>query len=337
MVRSTVSKVSENNVAVVDDVISRFSASEVKSPMAKAVMMGNAISELDKALTPDLMAGIMHLQGTKLGFRTDKDYGNGYDVKVVKNCFIQSMLLGLEPVGNQWNIIANNMYCTKEGYTALLRKMKGLVYSVVPGIPKNMENKNGDVGALVSVTVRWNFRKDVGEQELEFVCKGAKDRNGKVITGADAYMGKAERKAKHWLFHRLSGVEIGDGDVEDVIDTTAEVVVNESGNGKVIENPLRKSVDSKSAVVDGKGTDDPHMITMDDYREFNVIRSEIGMEVTDRFVDMKGYQFQPGLSSESDKRELMDIINDREGFRKRVVQFYKATTPSSDHDKGELL
>jgi hypothetical protein len=54
-------------------------------------------------------------------------------VDVVRNCIIDGAANGLLPTGNQFNIIAGNMYPTKEGYTALLSKLKAspmkLVYS----------------------------------------------------------------------------------------------------------------------------------------------------------------------------------------------------------------
>ena len=46
-----------------------------------------------------------------------------------------SFCIGLEPYGNQLNIIAGNMYVTKEGYKHLLAKVKGLTYSIRHGSP----------------------------------------------------------------------------------------------------------------------------------------------------------------------------------------------------------
>lgn len=226
-------------VAKIDGIINSYLQADIQSPMGKAILLGGSVQQLSDALTDDLMKGILFLQGTKLGFRTDKDSQNGYPVAVVKNCFIQSMLLGLEPVGNQWNIIAGNMYCTKEGCTHLLKKLDGLKYSVIPGIPKVVENEAG-IGALVTVDVQWQYKGTSGKEKLEFVTKGARDSRGKAVTGADAYQGKAERKAKNWLYHYLTGSSVGEGDVDDVIDTYAEEVIADESMSPF--EALRKSI-----------------------------------------------------------------------------------------------
>lgn len=189
---------------------------------ARTFALAGAMETLRAALTPEVMREIMSLQGTRLGFRTDKDSSGGYPVETVKTCLLETSLIGLYPCGNQWNIIAGNSYVTKEGYTFLLnglRRERGLAYTVIPGIPRVSTG-----GALVKVAVSWQMPGGKQESvELEFACKGFGDK-----TGADAYQGKAERKAKRWLFHHLTGIDAGDGDCDDIrtgaIDTTARPV-----------------------------------------------------------------------------------------------------------------
>ncbi|MFK5282891.1 hypothetical protein ACI3PL_25325, partial [Lacticaseibacillus paracasei] len=78
----------------------------------------------------------MALQGNRLGFKTDKDKSGGYPESVVKNCLIEAVLLGIQPTGNQFNIIAGNMYPTKEGCGYLLNNFKGLSYNLVCSLPR---------------------------------------------------------------------------------------------------------------------------------------------------------------------------------------------------------
>ena len=87
----------------------------------RAYATAKSIEVLKTLLTPEYMAPIMNLQGNRLGFKTDKDKSGGYPIDHVKNCLIEAVLTGLQPVGNQFNIIAGQMYATKEGLGYLLQ------------------------------------------------------------------------------------------------------------------------------------------------------------------------------------------------------------------------
>ena len=95
----------------------------------KAYATAKSIETLKTLLTPEYMHPIMQLQGNRLGFKTDKDKGSGYPVDVVKNCLIEAVLMGLQPYGNEFNIIAGNTYPTKEGLGRVLATWNGLQYT----------------------------------------------------------------------------------------------------------------------------------------------------------------------------------------------------------------
>lgn len=179
-----------------------------------ALVMANAIQVMKDALTPEIMQPIMSLAGSKLGFRTDKDKPSKgqmpqpYNLEIVKDCLIDAMLIGITPVGNQFNIIAGNMYVTKEGFTYLLKKVNGLKYSIIyPSVTFSNDKQT----ALVLCTIKYK----VGEekeitQTLEFTVKA-----GNYAT-TDSCIGKAERKAKCWLYNHVSGTDLTDGDAQDI-------------------------------------------------------------------------------------------------------------------------
>jgi hypothetical protein len=72
-----------------------------------ASRMAAGIRALRAALTPEIMQDIMALQGSSLGFRTDKDKEGGYPVEVVKECMIEAVLKGARVINNETNIIAS--------------------------------------------------------------------------------------------------------------------------------------------------------------------------------------------------------------------------------------
>lgn len=102
----------------------------------KAYTMATAAGELKKLLNAEYMKPIMELQGNRIGFKTDKDNNGGYPVETVKNCIIEAVLMGVQPVGNQFNIIAGNCYLTKEGIGYLLKNINGLSYDIVFTLPR---------------------------------------------------------------------------------------------------------------------------------------------------------------------------------------------------------
>lgn len=179
----------------------------------KAYVVSDAIGKLRAMLTEEYMKPIMNLQGSKLGFRTDKDKnkdgskGPGYPMEVVRDCLIDAVLIGLQPTGNEFNIISGQMYPTKEGCGALLaRNFSEVKYSIITGLPRVNNEKTS---CAFELEISWEVN---GEKFMEKVPKPIKIDSW---TSVDAMVGKAERKGRAWLISRLSGVEITDGETED--------------------------------------------------------------------------------------------------------------------------
>lgn len=175
----------------------------------KAFIMASAIQVLKDRLTPEFMAPIMALQGSNLGFLTDKK-GTGYTMDEVKSCLIDAVLLGLQPTGNEFNIIASNMYPTRQGFGSLLKKIAGLKYSITYSNPIFAQDKTS---ATCKATITWELNGVKETQTQEFPIKS------NSYATADAILGKAERKARRWLFNTVNGTDIPDGDVTDIPHT----------------------------------------------------------------------------------------------------------------------
>lgn len=171
----------------------------------KAYLVSNAIAELKELLTPEYMKPIMNLQGNKLGFKTDKDTSGGYKEDVVKNCLIEAVLFGLQPTGNQFNIIAGNMYATKEGVGYLLSKIPGLKYDIIPELPRINSQS-----AAVVMNIEWTINGNHNAKKIDIPIKVNQ------YMGADAILGKATRKARKWLYDTITGTEIPEGDITDI-------------------------------------------------------------------------------------------------------------------------
>lgn len=185
-------------VTKIDTAIERgIAAQTLAGRMERMLALAGAVAEIRERMTPEVMAGVMVMQNNSLGFRVDKPY----PVDVVRDCFIEAVLHGLHPVGNEFNIIGGRMYITKEGMGHKLAMIPGLWYSITPGIPRS-----GDGGAVVPMTIEWKHAGTADKRTLEICTK----LNAGM--GADAIIGKATRKARAWLYQHVSGQELPEGD-----------------------------------------------------------------------------------------------------------------------------
>lgn len=213
------------------------------SGFQKAYLIATAAGELKKLLTPEYMKPIMDLQGNKLGFKTDKDIaqgggkGPGYPEEIVKNCLIEAVLTGVQPFGNQFNIIAGNCYITKEGFGYLLRNLPGLSYEIVPALPRINADKSS---AAITMKVKWTLNGVEKERDLEIPVKM------NSFMGTDAVIGKATRKARAWLFNTITGSEIPEG---DAMDTAAEVVGSKINEAETTLEELQTLFDFKKSLL----------------------------------------------------------------------------------------
>lgn len=205
----------------------------------KAFQISQAIIELRGLLTPEYMKPIMALQGSSLGFKTDKDKTGGYPEEVVKNCLIDATLHGLSPYNNEFNIISGVYYATKQGLHTQLKNIPGLKYDIVCGFPKvNAEKTSAGVEAKVTWSVNGG-----PEQTKEVPIPIKIDQYSSV----DAIQGKATRKARAWLYQTVTGRETPEGEVSDVQHTVV---------GSKIELPtpeeLQILLDDKIEFIDAK-------------------------------------------------------------------------------------
>jgi hypothetical protein len=191
----------------------------------QAVKMANGISAMRAALTEQLVQTvIMPLQGSPLGFLTDKDTTGGYGALVVRDCAIDAMLRGFRVVGNEMNIISGRFYGTKNGYSRVVSELEGLTdLELEPGVPQLVSDK----GALVPYVATWRLN---GKQMVIRCAQGKDGADMRIPVkvnggmGADAILGKAERKMLFRIYQRVNGSSFGaiDGEVGDVINTTGE-------------------------------------------------------------------------------------------------------------------
>lgn len=202
------SQIAEEMQEVIDKC--QITTLSAQKQVVQALVMAEGVSRLRSLITKEAMKPLMDLQGTSLGFRTDKDKSGGYPEDVVKEVFIEATLRGFRMIGNEVNIIAGRFYGTKEGFSRLVGSFEGLTdLKLQPGVPKTSSG-----GAIVPFKASWKLHGKPQELEREIPCKGDS------YSGVDQYIGKATRKMLASIYGILTGSEhsVPDGDAGDTLE-----------------------------------------------------------------------------------------------------------------------
>lgn len=192
----------------------------------KAFLIASAVGEIKTLLTPEIMKPILNLQGNKLGFKTDKDDKGGYPDEVVKNCLVEAVLTGVQPFGNQFNIISSSCYITKEGFGYMLKNIPGLQYEIIPKLPRINSEKTS---AAIEMQIRWTIDGKSEERVIDFPIKV------NAYMGADGVIGKATRKARAWLYNTIMNTEVADGDIGEIIGENQVKTIPIEASAEVID------------------------------------------------------------------------------------------------------
>lgn len=223
----------------------------------------SVVSLLREALTDEVMDKVfMPLQNTKIGFLTDhtgKPRGNRpalqpYGREIVRDAIIDAVTIGLLPTGNQFNIIAERMYPTKEGYTALLRRL-GVKYFIEVSYDKSQTDGFAEIPC--KITYQYGGERN----NFSIVATVKKDS----YSSADQLRGKAERRAKKALYEYITGCDFGDADEDSSqpIDVVAEEIDTQANQGAKIdphaEAPAPEPAPAQPATQARKKPDQPKM------------------------------------------------------------------------------
>ncbi|MCS2720856.1 hypothetical protein [Bacteroides thetaiotaomicron] len=212
------------------------SALQIVSNFGAAFTAVNVIALLREAMTDEIMDKVfMPLMNTKIGFLTDR---NGrarsggraplplYTRDIVRDCIIDAVTIGLLPTGNQFNIIAERMYPTKEGYTSLLRKL-GVKYFIDTSYDK------GQTQNFAEIPCKINYEYNGEKNGFSIIATVKKDD----YSSHDQLRGKAERKAKKALYEYITGCDFGDSDEQSsvpIVDAVAEEIKEEANAAPTI-------------------------------------------------------------------------------------------------------
>lgn len=186
------------------------------------------VSKLRNILDDEVMNTVfMPLMNTRIGYLTDKPSNKDnskYTVHQVRDCIIDAISFGLTPTFNQFNIIAGNMYPTKEGYTYLLKKI-GVKYFMSIG----QDNSKTDKVSEIPVKIFYEY----GGEKNDFTITATVRKTN--YSTYDQQKGKAEKRAKKALYELITGKDLGDSD-DEIIDVESIDITSKNKNNSENQN-----------------------------------------------------------------------------------------------------
>lgn len=259
----------ERGLAVLDSARENFSVAmkdaqrlDIVNNVCGAFDAAIIVQKLESILTDEIMDAVfMPLMNKKIGFRTDRDPSRPdkrtgvapkpYTREVVRTCIIDAAANGLLPTGNQFNIISGTMYPTKEGYTALLAKLKASSMQLVYTFEFDPETKAVSADpTYVAIPCRVGYKTSREDMKGWFKYVAMVKSNGETST-TDQLRGKAERKCKKAFFEFLTGIDLGDADASETIDVPYTEVTKAAPAGAAPSAPApeRKSAAERAREI----------------------------------------------------------------------------------------
>jgi hypothetical protein len=209
--------------------------------LMKAVARAELIYALADALEP-FMPTFMKLKNSKLGFLTDeggRQESFTYSLDKVRDCIVDALLMGLHPIGNEFNIIGGNMYATKDGLWRLCNQLPKL-----SDLQTFCDPPAYDAGARKVVVVAWAKYLIDGEEKI--INHKIPIRINKGM-GDDAIIGKATRKILERVYKTETGRLIASSDLDD--DGEDEEAPTKTA-ADLIGKTVEKAKDAVTKVVD---------------------------------------------------------------------------------------
>lgn len=254
MAKSTTTALDTDSLQVIEKLVESCSLSQIEQSQGRfgaMMILSSGMIELRKLLTDDFMkANVMPLMNSPLGFMTDKPSWNDpsvYSIDIVRDCLIEAVLRGLYPTNNQFNIIAKRCYVALNGFKFLLKRIPELTsIKIVPGVPKMHTDAEGKGGAVVKLECTIVYKEKKVCMDREFAIKVNKGM------GADAIIGKAQRKMRKDIFEYVTGCAIPDGEAGDGesygTDGLKNVDAVDLTTGEINPNPPKQLTGGRKAV-----------------------------------------------------------------------------------------
>lgn len=196
--------------------------------IAAAIQLSRGVNQLRQLFSGEVWQDIKSLQGSPLGFLTDKDSGrNGqpYTDDVIREALIEGLLKGARAVGNEINIIAGRCYVTKQAYRRLLSELDGFANLKLQFEMPEIHASYAVVGVVATWTMHGkpdSIQLDANGTDTRIVVK-----HDAKYGSHDQAIGKAERKTLKMIWEMVTGQRPSVDD-DDAVIVQPEAIAVES-------------------------------------------------------------------------------------------------------------
>jgi len=225
---------------------------------AQQIAIAAGLQLMLDATTPEMVATLMSLAGSELGFKTDKPIdgttGTLYPAAVVKACAIRATLHGAAITQNEFNIIAGGCYLTKSFYLRKLREFPGVGHIQIDSAKPEPLQKDEKQNWTMAVG---GYASCLFEGVLIEVFAVENDKAGDTREIVEAWKadagqakGKAEKRLAKRLYERVTGIVYN----EDDSDSTATVTVVDP------QSIEQSQTDQKQPAIEQSQTDQKQLL-----------------------------------------------------------------------------
>ncbi len=189
--------------------------------LLQMAIMAAAQQHLRECFDSKVMAVVLPLMNSPLGFLTDRDPAKGWQGKpygpdVVRDVLICGQLQGARVVGNEINIIASGLYLTRQYYERQLREMDGVTNIEPPslGIPRSCVVQDKTYAEVQAVL---KFHLDGKPVVMKFTDSAAIRVFWNKGMTIDGIHGKVKKRIYKAACELVSGHEIHESGDDDAI------------------------------------------------------------------------------------------------------------------------
>lgn len=207
-----------NQIAVLQNVVEESKAGIKAAIVNRARMQvpfirARAVRELEKAITDELLTDIVALQNHPMGFKTDRQPGKSspYSKAELRPVVVQALSMGASFDGNEFNVLAGNLYLTKEYYSRQCKDVGVRELKVHLGSPARQKFDEKSFLFLVAASATWRFADRLMSLEWD-VIEGESDNRlivkGYSTSSIDEIHGKCRRRVLKAIFEEVSGISL---------------------------------------------------------------------------------------------------------------------------------
>jgi hypothetical protein len=222
------------------------SALSTVAAAAKCFQLAEGV-RLTRELVKQSLPYVKHLQGSRLGYLTDRDPGKTdkppYPDTVIAECLTEALLKGARWTDNEINILFGSVHYTLAYWRRIVGELPDVSdLDISTGVPKLF-----DGGATVDIAAKFKISDKPVEMRRVFTVRLTSGM------GADGAIGKATRRMLAAIHHRVTGSQqsadaaVGADEGQDATPASKTAALEQRLNGPAPQEPRQVQTEATTA------------------------------------------------------------------------------------------